>query len=147
MSLRSTPSFNFLSDSLSGQVIPYFLSFFRHFLSSHTQLINMKFSAVFTLLAAAAAVSAAPLAQRACNLGKCAAALAPTVVGCGAAAAELGANLLADAACLAAAVNDGVNLPSVCSGCQSKVKELLEDGAEAVGDAVSGAADFVGDQF
>ncbi|KAH8829854.1 hypothetical protein DL96DRAFT_1812994 [Flagelloscypha sp. PMI_526] len=107
----------------------------------------MKFSIVFTLLTAVATISAAPLAQRACNLGTCVTALSPTIAECTVAAAELGANLPADALCLAAAAANSVDPPSSCNGCRSKLAKLLEDGVEAVGDAISDTADAVGKQF
>ncbi|KAG6848610.1 hypothetical protein H0H93_015546 [Arthromyces matolae] len=47
-----------------------------------------------------------------CNIGKCVAALAPTAVSCTGAAAQEGANVLADAACLASALNAGENTVS-----------------------------------
>ena len=43
------------------------------------------------------------------TIANCVVALAPTVVACGAAAAEVGANPLADAGCIVAAINAGVN--------------------------------------
>ncbi|KAH8896793.1 hypothetical protein GQ53DRAFT_743356 [Thozetella sp. PMI_491] len=51
------------------------------------------------------------------TIAKCVAALAPTVVACGAALVEEGLNPIADAACIAAAVNAGVNTPDACKGC------------------------------
>ena len=43
------------------------------------------------------------------TIKECVAALAPNVVACAAAAAEIGENILADAGCVAAAVNNGAN--------------------------------------
>lgn len=43
------------------------------------------------------------------SIKQCVAALAPNVVACAAAAAEIGENILADAGCVAAAVNNGAN--------------------------------------
>ncbi len=52
-----------------------------------------------------------------CDVGKCAAALAPTVIGCAAAAAQDFLDPITDAACIAAAVNAKVNPPAACAGC------------------------------
>lgn len=54
-----------------------------------------------------------------CSLVKCAAALGPAAVGCGAAAAQAFADPISDAACLAAALNDVTNKPAQCDGCNS----------------------------
>ncbi|MCJ1443847.1 MAG: hypothetical protein MMC23_004347 [Stictis urceolatum] len=52
-----------------------------------------------------------------CSVIKCAAALAPTVVGCAAAAAQEFIDPISDAACIAAGANAAINEPTSCTGC------------------------------
>ncbi|MCJ1329641.1 hypothetical protein MMC10_006321 [Thelotrema lepadinum] len=52
-----------------------------------------------------------------CSIIKCATALAPTVVGCAAAAAEEFVNPVADLSCIASAANTGFNPPDSCVTC------------------------------
>jgi len=78
------------------------------------------------------------LTTRACNALKCAVALGPTGVGCVAAAAEVGANPIADAGCVAGAVNSVANAPAACSGCGSGIASKVESGIGSVESAISG---------
>ncbi|KAJ7342809.1 hypothetical protein DFH08DRAFT_962847 [Mycena albidolilacea] len=82
----------------------------------------MQFSfAVFII--AASTVSAGPLLMRkgTCDIETCVLDLAPAVVGCGAAAAEAGANPFADATCVIAAAKDVDDLPDSCNGCDDQL--------------------------
>jgi hypothetical protein len=85
-------------------------------------------------------------ADASCDIAKCGVALAPTGVGCVAAAVELGANPLADAGCVAGVVNLGVNAPAVCAPCFSSLGDAIEKALPApVNKALDKAGDVVGD--
>lgn len=57
------------------------------------------------------------LSAQGCNIINCAVALAPTIIGCAAAAAQEFLDPFSDAACIAAAANAGINPPSACTSC------------------------------
>jgi len=81
----------------------------------------MQFPFVLCLFAMLSTVLALPTGHTymrvSCDIAACVAALAPTVVGCVAAAAQSGANVIADAACLAATTNSAINVPASCDQC------------------------------
>ncbi|KAJ7728589.1 hypothetical protein DFH07DRAFT_969811 [Mycena maculata] len=87
----------------------------------------MQLSAL-ALFALAATVSAGPLRlrQSTCDIATCVLDLAPTVVGCGSAAAQLGIDPVSDISCLIAAATDAVQLPSSCDGCASQFGSDVE---------------------
>ncbi|KAJ7921337.1 hypothetical protein B0H13DRAFT_2656030 [Mycena leptocephala] len=88
-----------------------------------TVLDKMQFSLVALFAIAATVVSAGPLRLRrnTCDLKNCALDLAPTVLGCGSAAAQLGADPFSDAGCVVAALKDAVDLPASCNGCADQL--------------------------
>jgi len=90
----------------------------------------MQFSSLVALLAiATTTVSAGPLRMRqtasTCSIKDCVLDLAPTVVGCGAAAAQLGVDPFSDASCILAAVKDVAELPPSCNGCEAQIEGLF----------------------
>ncbi|KAJ7212638.1 hypothetical protein GGX14DRAFT_620951 [Mycena pura] len=108
----------------------------------------MQFSlvALVALFAAGAAAAPAPLFLRdgTCDIKTCVLALAPTVVGCGSAAAQLGADPVSDAGCLISAATDVNSFPASCDGCaeQFGVSDAI---SSAAGDVESAAGDVAGD--
>ncbi|KAJ6487205.1 hypothetical protein C8R47DRAFT_1128051 [Mycena vitilis] len=104
----------------------------------------MQFSLVALLAIAAVTVSASPLRlrQTTCDLKTCILDLAPAVVSCASAAAQLGADAFSDAGCVVAAVKDGVELPAPCNGCADQLG--ISGDVAAAESAISGAADSVG---
>ncbi|KAF2726562.1 hypothetical protein EJ04DRAFT_571161 [Polyplosphaeria fusca] len=79
-------------------------------------LVVARKPAVSDVEAAAKSVMDAKVADG-CDILGCLVALAPASVTCAAALAEGGANLVADAACFAAALNTAVNPPEACTSC------------------------------
>ncbi|KIM81174.1 hypothetical protein PILCRDRAFT_821616 [Piloderma croceum F 1598] len=79
--------------------------------------------------------------RRGCEIAKCVAALAPSVVSCVSAAAQEGLDPISDAACLASAANSIVNFPPSCDQCAQEfnVAGKVEDATNAVGSAASKA--------
>ncbi|KAJ7020223.1 hypothetical protein C8F04DRAFT_1194018 [Mycena alexandri] len=113
----------------------------------------MQFSLVAFFAVLATGVTAAPAAlflrQDACDIKSCVIALAGTVVSCGTAAAQLGADPFSDAGCLFAAVKTTTEFPPSCDGCLeqfgvnvpgavSTAESAVEGAAESVGSAISG---------
>ncbi|KAJ7240850.1 hypothetical protein B0H12DRAFT_1326362 [Mycena haematopus] len=97
----------------------------------------MHFSVVALVLATGAL--AAPLAVRdACDVTTCVLDLAPSVVSCASAAAQLVADPVSDASCLIAAGKDVVDLPASCSGCAQQLGITLPDTSGIVGSVESG---------
>ncbi|KAJ6614824.1 hypothetical protein B0H10DRAFT_1944473 [Mycena sp. CBHHK59/15] len=83
----------------------------------------MQFSLIAILSVVAATVSAAPaplFLRDTCDIKTCVLDLAPSVVSCGSAAAQLGVDPFSDAGCLIAAANDVVQLPPSCDGCAAQ---------------------------
>ncbi|KAJ7722440.1 hypothetical protein DFH07DRAFT_946703 [Mycena maculata] len=94
----------------------------------------MQFSlvALFAVLATGVAAAPTPLAFRqTCDIASCVVDLAPSVVSCASAAAQLGVDPVSDASCLIAAAKDVVELPASCNGCLAQF---------GVSDAASGVA-------
>ncbi|KIJ44750.1 hypothetical protein M422DRAFT_30226 [Sphaerobolus stellatus SS14] len=88
----------------------------------------MQFSIV-ALLSLASVAFASPISlhlARSCSAGKCAVALGPAGVGCIAAAAQIGVDPIADAGCVAGAVDSAVNVPDACSGCGGGIVSDIE---------------------
>ncbi|GLB45279.1 hypothetical protein LshimejAT787_2100390 [Lyophyllum shimeji] len=113
----------------------------------------MKFSALslflafFTFFSAVTALPSGHTFMRAsCDIGKCVAALAPTVVGCVAAAAKKGADIARDASCLAAAANVVENFPASCDSCLTEfdIAGKAKSAANAVEHAAGAAAKEAG---
>ncbi|KAJ6471736.1 hypothetical protein C8R47DRAFT_1324826 [Mycena vitilis] len=120
----------------------------------------MQFSVVAILAAFAAGALAAPapifMRQDTCDIKNCVLDLAPSVVSCGSAAAQLGADPVSDAGCLIAAAKDVVDLPPACSGCLAQfgiaipstgVLGSIEDGISSAGDAIKGGLSSLGDDI
>ncbi|KAF8073330.1 hypothetical protein FPV67DRAFT_1477413 [Lyophyllum atratum] len=122
--------------------------------------LAMQFTFVLSLFAMISAVVALPsghvFMRASCDIAGCVVALAPTVVGCVGAAAAAGANVIADAGCLAGAVNAAVNMPADCDQCleefgvpekieaaESKIKDVAGD----VVDEAEDVADKIGDKL
>ncbi|KAF8511382.1 hypothetical protein JB92DRAFT_2831198 [Gautieria morchelliformis] len=108
--------------------------------------MQVSFVAIFAALAGVAMASPMSLHLiRRCDLTSCAVALGPAAVGCTGAAVEVGANPLADAGCVASALNSVVNPPAACSGCGS---DPTVTGIEsAVGGAVDDVKSAIGSIF
>ncbi|KAF7364555.1 CBP domain-containing protein [Mycena venus] len=116
----------------------------------------MQFSLVAILALAAGALAApAPLFRRqnTCDIKNCVLDLAPSVVSCGSAAAQLVADPVADAGCLIAAAKDVVDLPPSCNGCAQQLGITLptggvigsiESGLSSAGDAIKGGLSSLG---
>ncbi|GLB39421.1 hypothetical protein LshimejAT787_0605830 [Lyophyllum shimeji] len=107
----------------------------------------MQFSFALCLFALISAVLALPSGHTfmrvSCDIAGCVAALAPTVVGCAGAAAAAGANVIADAGCLAGAVNAAVNIPADCDQCLTEfgIPDKLDQAGEKIKDAAGQVAD------
>ncbi|KAF8148767.1 hypothetical protein K438DRAFT_452918 [Mycena galopus ATCC 62051] len=84
----------------------------------------MQFSLVALLAALATGALAAPaplfLRQSTCDISTCVLDLAPSVVSCGSAVAQVDLDPVSDISCLIAATQDAVQLPASCSGCLVK---------------------------
>ncbi|KAJ7490731.1 hypothetical protein FB451DRAFT_1389494 [Mycena latifolia] len=80
------------------------------------------FIALFVVVAS---VSAAPaplrVRQNTCDIKTCVLDLAPSVVSCGAAAAQVELDPFTDAGCILAAVKDVAELPASCTGCADQL--------------------------
>ncbi|KAJ7621965.1 hypothetical protein DFH06DRAFT_1447978 [Mycena polygramma] len=109
----------------------------------------MQFSLIALLAIVAATASARPLRMRqnTCDLKTCVLDLAPAVVGCASAAAQLGVDPFSDAGCVISAVKDGVELPAACNGCIDqlgisgdvvKAENAISGVAGSIGDAIGG---------
>jgi len=121
----------------------------------------MQLSFVALFVAFAASANALPVSTKvSCNIAKCVAALAPTVVSCVSAAASEGSNLIADAGCLTSAADTALNFPSSCDQCLeefdipnkledagNKVVDVAEEGAQSVGNAAQDVGDDVSNFF
>ncbi|KAJ6544647.1 hypothetical protein DFH09DRAFT_1088513 [Mycena vulgaris] len=100
----------------------------------------MQFSliALFTLVAASVSAAPAPLRARTCDIkmpiqpAACVLDLGPSVVGCAAAAAQLGADPISDAGCILAAIKDVAELPPSCNGCGGGLASDFEDAKNAI---------------
>ncbi|KAJ7625620.1 hypothetical protein FB45DRAFT_69652 [Roridomyces roridus] len=85
----------------------------------------MQFS-LLALVALAAAVSAAPSRRQSqCDLKNCVLDLAPTVVTCAAAAAQVELDPISDISCLIAAATAVEQLPTPCNGCLAKLESFF----------------------
>ncbi|KAF5369110.1 hypothetical protein D9615_010436 [Tricholomella constricta] len=111
----------------------------------------MQFTLLIAFVAFFSAVVALPAGhtfmRATCDIAGCVAALAPSVVSCAAAAAQAGANVISDAACLASAVNSAVNLPADCDQCldEFNVKAKAESAVKAAGTKVKEAGTKIKD--
>ncbi|KAJ7306996.1 hypothetical protein DFH08DRAFT_1051637 [Mycena albidolilacea] len=98
----------------------------------------------FSIVALAIATSAlaAPLSIRddaaVCDVKTCVLDLAPSVVSCASAAAQLAADPASDAGCLIAAAKDVVDFPPSCAGCAAQLNITLPDTSDVVGSVESG---------
>ncbi|KAJ7041630.1 hypothetical protein C8F04DRAFT_1252951 [Mycena alexandri] len=89
----------------------------------------MQFSLLAVFAIATTAVSGGPLLrQNTCDIQDCILDLASTVVSCTSAVVAEEINLVADAQCIIAAVQDIRNLPAPCKGCI----DFLEDKSERI---------------
>ncbi|KAJ7445108.1 hypothetical protein FB451DRAFT_1412926 [Mycena latifolia] len=73
-----------------------------------------------------------------CDVKTCVLDLAPSVISCASAAAQLGADVFSDAGCVVAAAKEAVAFPPSCSGCA--VQLGVADEVASAQSAVSGAA-------
>ncbi|KAJ7921338.1 hypothetical protein B0H13DRAFT_2416549 [Mycena leptocephala] len=103
----------------------------------------MQFSLVALFAIAATVVSAGPLRlrQSTCNISTCVLDLAPSVVACASAAAQLGADPFSDAGCLIAAVKDVAEFPDSCDGCaeQLGVTDAIDEAKNGISNAIGEA--------
>ncbi|KAJ7064036.1 hypothetical protein C8F01DRAFT_38676 [Mycena amicta] len=103
----------------------------------------MQFSLVAVLATLAATVVAGPaplfLRDGTCDIKSCVLDLGPSVVGCGSAAAQLGADPFSDAGCLLAAAKDVAQFPPSCAGCadQFGVTAAIGNAASSVESGLS----------
>ncbi|KAJ7700293.1 hypothetical protein B0H16DRAFT_772961 [Mycena metata] len=108
----------------------------------------MQFSLVAFFAVLATGVTAAPvsvfLRQNACDIKTCVIALAGTVVSCGSAAAQLGADPFSDAGCLFAAAQTTTNFPPSCDGCLEQFGVNVPGAVSSAESAVEGAASSLG---
>ncbi|KAJ7245348.1 hypothetical protein B0H12DRAFT_1127575 [Mycena haematopus] len=111
----------------------------------------MQFSivAILAVLATGALAVPAPLflRQTTCIIASCVVDLAPSVVACATAAAQVGVDPVSDAGCLIAAAKDVVELPASCNGCAQQfgvstaatgVVGDVESGLESLGSDITG---------
>ncbi|KAJ7250692.1 hypothetical protein C8J57DRAFT_1723456 [Mycena rebaudengoi] len=99
----------------------------------------MQFSlvAIFAVFVTTVVAAPAPLRLRqSCDLKTCVLDLAPSVVSCGSAAAQLGVDPFSDAGCLLAAAQDVDQLPASCNGCADQLG--LETAFEKAKNAIEG---------
>ncbi|KAF8206859.1 hypothetical protein K438DRAFT_1963170 [Mycena galopus ATCC 62051] len=108
----------------------------------------MQFSlvAIFAVLASGVIAAPAPLflRQGTCDIATCVLDLAPSVVSCGSAAAQLGADPVSDASCLFAAGKDVLDLPASCDGCAEQFG-VSNSTTSAVNGAVGSVNGVIGD--
>ncbi|KAJ7301750.1 hypothetical protein DFH08DRAFT_906480 [Mycena albidolilacea] len=116
----------------------------------------MQFSLVAILAAFASSALAAPTLfsrQDTCDIKNCVLDLAPSVVACGSATAQLEIDPVSDAGCLIAAAKDVVDLPPSCNGClaqfdistgTSGVIGSVESGLSSAGSAISSGLSSLG---
>ncbi|KAF8215385.1 hypothetical protein K438DRAFT_1749424 [Mycena galopus ATCC 62051] len=102
--------------------------------------------AILSVLAAGALAAPAPLflRQSTCDIASCVVDLAPSVVSCATAAAQVDLDPVSDATCLIAAAKDVVELPASCNGCAAQLG--VSTGATGVlGDVESGLSSIGSD--
>ncbi|KAJ7601890.1 hypothetical protein DFH06DRAFT_1488997 [Mycena polygramma] len=90
--------------------------------------MQFSFAALVAVLTTGALAAPAPLFLRqaaACDIKNCVLDLAPSVVSCAAAAAQVGVDPISDAGCLIAAAKDVTALPPSCNGCLAKFEGLF----------------------
>ncbi|KAJ7078008.1 hypothetical protein B0H15DRAFT_933843 [Mycena belliarum] len=110
----------------------------------------MQFTFVALLAVLASGVAAAPTPvyfarDGTCDVKTCVLDLAPSVIACASAAAQLGADVLSDAGCIVAAAKAGTSFPTSCAGCADQLG--VADDVAAAQSAVSGAAQNAGDKI
>ncbi|KAJ7159472.1 hypothetical protein C8R46DRAFT_1224063 [Mycena filopes] len=104
----------------------------------------MQFTLVALFAVLATSVTAAPAAlflrdDAVCDISSCVVSLAGSVVSCGTAAAQLGADPFSDAGCLFAAVKTVTEFPPACDGCLEKFGVNVPGGVASAESAVKGA--------
>ncbi|KAJ6611713.1 hypothetical protein B0H10DRAFT_2214184 [Mycena sp. CBHHK59/15] len=120
----------------------------------------MQFSLVTFLAVFAASVAAAPaplfMRDGTCDIATCVLDLAPSVVSCASAAAQLGADVFSDAGCLIAAAKDATAFPPSCAGCADQfgvtdavasAENTVAGGLSTAGDAITGGLSSLGDDI
>ncbi|KAJ6506596.1 hypothetical protein C8R45DRAFT_970071 [Mycena sanguinolenta] len=102
----------------------------------------MQFSLVALFSVLATGALAAPLAvpRQTCSISQCVVDLAPSVVACATAAAQVDLDPVSDAGCLIAAAKDVVELPASCNGClqQFGISSAVSGALGSAESAISG---------
>ncbi|KAJ7722441.1 hypothetical protein DFH07DRAFT_856958 [Mycena maculata] len=119
----------------------------------------MQFSlvALLAVLATGAAAAPTPLVFRqTCDIASCVVDLAPSVVSCATAAAQVDLDPISDASCLIAAAKDVVELPASCNGClaqfgissaASSAAGTVEGGLSEAGSAITSGLSSLGSKI